>query len=484
MKAIRRTAVVLLVIAALVLPTLSVSAQGGTWNTGVNVQNLGSGDAHVRFKFYAPTGGDPVYIYPPITSDPLLIPKDGVINVYVPGLADLPTGRYSAVVESDQPVAAVANNQDIADQMGDSYLGSDPGANQLIAPLWFRNYRNNTTKFYIQNASATAQNITIALSKAGQGTAAVTKTYENVPAYSAQEVDLAGDTAFNALEGFYGAATVQGASGDIAMVVTTNKMVSGAVSNYHTEYRGIRTTQASKNLVAPLVFCNYRGWATGINVANTEAVTATIVVTYTASSGYVPNPGMVRVGSITLGPYGAASIYLPDGPMSGLPGNPLPAGFYGGAELLSNTNILAVVNDTYNSASGSYGSAYEAFSKTSATSQIAGPLVYRDYAGSETGINVQNVGNQPTTVTLVLTKAAESSPVDNNNNPVTGPWTLTQDVAAGAQVVFYLPSELAGVHKLYGAVALQSSGGVPIVALMNTTRYGAGISSNYIGINH
>jgi len=471
---------VLLIIAALLLPALGVSAQGGTWSTGVNVQNLGTGDAHVRIKFYNPAG-TLVYTYPPDAQPAITIAVGGVATIYVPSITDLANGRYSGVVESDQPIAAVANNQDQADQIGDSYLGSDPGATQVVAPLWYRNRGGYSTKFYMQNASATAQSITIYLSKAGESVPAVTKAYTVQP-YAAQEVDLAADSSFAALEGFYGGALVVGASGDVALVVTTNRIQGSSAANLNTEYRGIRTSLASKNLIAPLVYCNLNGWATGIMVANTESVAATVVVTYTASSLDTAHAGMVKVGSVSLLPLESKSIYLPDPILSGLPSDPLPAGFYGAAELQSNTNILAIVNNVNPSPTRSVGSAYEAFTKSTATSKVAAPLVYKGLNGNDSGVQVQNVGNTATDITMVLTKSDLSTPTGGN-----GPWTFTRtNVPAGGVATFYLPGEaqLAGVNALYGAVAISSSGGVPIVAVVNSTRYSAGISSNYTGINY
>jgi hypothetical protein len=483
MRAISKTVIVFLIIAALLLPALAVNAQGGTWSTGVNVQNLGTGEAHIRIKFYNPAG-TLVYTHPPETEAAIAIAVGGVATIYVPSITGLDNGRYSAVVESDQPIAAVANNTDTIDQMGDSYLGSDPGATQVVAPLWYRNYRGYSTKFYAQNASATTQNITIALSKAGESLPAASKVYSVLP-YAAQEIDLAADASFAALEGFYGSAAVVGASGDVALVVTTNRMQGTAATNFNTEYRGIRTSLAAKSLTAPLVYQTYNSWATGIMVVNTEAVAATVVVTYTASALYAANPTLVMVGSVALGPYASTSVYLPNSTMNG--GVDLPVGFFGAAEMSSNTAILAIVNNTKNSGAGSVGSAYEAFAKSAATSKVAGPLVYRNHSGNDSGIQVQNLGSAATNITMVFTKSDLSSPVDSGGNPVTGPWTLTaNNVPAGGVATFYLPgdAQLAGIRGLFGAVAIESSGGAPIVAVVNTTRYSAGISSNYVGINH
>jgi len=473
MRTTGRSVIVLLIIAALLVPAMAVNAQGGTWSTGVNVQNLGTDVAHVSVKFYNPAG-TLVYTY----SVPAPIPVNGVATIYVPGIAGLDSGRYSGVVESDQPIAAVANNVDNGDLMGDSYLGSDPGAAQVVAPLWYRNFNNYLTKFYAQNASATAQSITIYLSRAGESAPAVTKSYTVQP-YASQEIDLA-TSDFAALQGAYGSALVVGASGDVALVVTTNRMKGTADSNFNTEYRGIRTTLASKNLVAPLVYKNKSGWVTGIMVVNTETVAATVVVTYTASSEDTAHYPMVKVGTVSLGPLASTALYLPDPAASGLPTDPLPDGFFGAAELSSNTAILAIVNNT--KSAPNVASAYEAFTKASATSKVAGPLVYKGFNGNDSGIQVQNVGNQPTDITMVLTKSSESSPSGGN-----GPWTFTRSsVPAGSVVTFYLPGEsaLAGVSALFGAVAISSSGGVPIVAVVNTTHYSAGMSMNYDGINN
>jgi len=148
---------------------------------------------------------------------------------------------------------------------------------------------------------------------------------------------------------------------------------------------------------------------------------------------------------------------------------------------------LGIVNNVKYASAGSVGVSYEAFAKASGTSAIAAPLVFRNSSGYESGIQVQNVGAVATNITMRVTATEGSAPKDASNNPVTGPWETTiANVAPGGVATFYLPTDanLSGIHDLFGAASFTSTGGVPIVAVVNTTRYQAGMAMNYIGINH
>lgn len=486
MKVSKITLVFALALTVLLAAGWAVSAQGGiggTWNSGFQIQNIGEAEASVTIEYYDPDG-NLVYTDLRYTGSGS-IPVGGNVNVYPPGDytdTELAPGKYSVVLTSSQPIAAVANSVNIGSQIGDSYLGSESGVQTAYAPLIYRNHSSYTSIIFAQNAHSTAQTITVNLYKVGESTPAATKDYTGVAAYATQEINL-GSSDFAAFGDTYGSATISGVDGDIAVVVAANKQPSmEVVQILHTEYRGLSSSVAGKSFFAPLVFKNHSGWQTGIMVQNTESAATTVAITYTASPDSSAYP-LVRTGSINIGANASGVFYLPDAAQDGLSGNALPDGFFGGAELSSAaSNILAIVNNVKYTASYYVGSSYEAFNPSSATDSIAAPLIFRNHAQYETGIQVQNVGSGSTDITVTITKSPSSSPVGGD-----GPWTLeATGVGSGEVATFYLPgtTELQGISGLYGGAVIASTNSVPIVAVVNSTRYAAGLSTNYVGINY
>jgi hypothetical protein len=103
-----RKLVVGLVAALMVLGLLNVNAFAqGTLReyTGYQVMNLATCSgcvAHVRVDYYGPNGGNPVR-----SRNLEDIPPGGSVNVQQKLETDLPDGVYSAVLSSDQPIAAI-----------------------------------------------------------------------------------------------------------------------------------------------------------------------------------------------------------------------------------------------------------------------------------------------------------------------------------------------------------------------------------------
>ena len=456
----------------LVMPSVAFlqGGPGGTWNTGVNVQNLGTEQAQAYLEFFDSSGNL-------VFTDTVTIEAGGNVNVYLPALdGGLPPGRYSMQISSSQPVAAVANNVNLDYKLGDSYLGSEGGESAAYLPLIFRNYHSYDSTIYAQNATASSQVITVALYPVGSSTAAETIT-STVPAYTTQDFYL-GDASFSSFGDTYGSAVVSGASGDIAVMVEYVKDTgAGASDIINGEYRGIAPSLAGRTLYSPLVFKYHNFWESGVNIQNTGSVTTTVTATYTASPNS-PHYPLTVTDTRTIGPNSMDNFWLP-GDAS------LPDGFYGGAVLSSdNADILAIVNNVnYERGEGDVGSCYEAFNPAAATASIAAPLVFRDHADVDTGINVQNVGGASTDISVTITKSPNSNPTGTGSPGPWGPYTAT-GVAPGEVAVFYLPTLMPDVSGLFGSVVITSTGGVDIAAVINSTRYAAGMSYNYVGINY
>ena len=108
-------------------------------------------------------------------------------------------GQYSVVVSSEQLVAAVASLNSYSSGNpefggGDIYLGTANPANSLTFPLAYRNH--TARKWYstlnVQNATDTAQDVTLKLYNSGSSSVAKEKTV-NVPGNATYAFNLEGD---------------------------------------------------------------------------------------------------------------------------------------------------------------------------------------------------------------------------------------------------------------------------------------------------
>ncbi|MGM0687471.1 MAG: hypothetical protein ACQET3_10910 [Promethearchaeati archaeon] len=466
---------VISLIVALVLLASPLIAKADGAITGINVQNLSDVDeATVTVEYYDEEG---VLIH---RDEGNAIPAETAINIYPPTDytdEEFPAGRYSAVLLSDQPVAAVANSVALPTAWGDSYIGME-GDSSMYAPLIYRHYRDYNSILYMQNATEEAQDIEVSLYRVGESSPAVTETYR-VPAYASEEVTLA-DSAFDAFGSGFGSAVISGSEGAVACTVLTEMSDGTTETTLNTQYRGFSDAMIGRDFDTPLIFKGHNLWNTGIMVQNTEDVTTTVSVTYAAS---VDNPHypLTRTGTIEIAPNSSEVLYLPDESLDGLVDDPLPDGFWGTAELSSSDSDIAVIVNNVKYDENYVGSSYEGYLSTAATSKVAAPLVYRAHADTNTGISVQNTGTEPTDISLTITANQEASPSEP------GPWSFTkEDVAPGEGATFYLPwpEYLGDVEGLYGSAKLTATNDVPIIAHINSPRYAAGISANYRAFNY
>lgn len=118
-------------------------------------------------------------------------------------------------------------------------------------------------------------------------------------------------------------------------------------------------------------------------------------------------------------------------------------------------------------------------STTSGTKLLA-PLVYNDFQKASfplglawrTGIQVQNVGSSSTDVRVTI-----------NGTNVSGSWSVVKSIAPNSSETFYLPSESAIPTDMYGSAVIESGVNAtpaePIVAIINTTKYGTDVGMAY-----
>lgn len=456
-------AITIAMIFAICIPS---GAQGGTWQTGLNFQNLafGVGEyAALQVDFYDDAG----LVVATLSRDN--IAPGGGTTIYVPGESTVPYGQFSGVVSSDRPMAAVVNNVNRDIKVGDSYLGTrdvDLGT-KLYAPLIYRNHVGYNTTLYIQNAHSATQSVAVSLTPNG-GAPLPAVLYE-VPAYASVEVQLS-SSAFDSFGSTgYGSATIEGADGPVAVVVSYYRdNAAGTADNIVGQYRGLAIESADTEMYAPLVFKDHSYWNTGISVVNVTSSPATVTVLLSASE-QSSHAGTTVTLTQELGPNGAANFYLPAYPQIPSPG------FYGGAKITSTQDILVIANNAkYPPGADSVGSCYAPVTVTEATDAVAGPLVYRNWGDADTGINVQNVGTVTTDIHVKFTLS--NLPGELREFDVF-------DIPAGGAATFYLPALLPADPAVYGSATVTSSNGSPLAVVFNAPAYARGLSANYVGIN-
>lgn len=273
----------------------TIGPSNTSYTTGIWIANRATSAATVVVDFYSSNGGSPIASY----SLPSTIPIGGVSYVYVgTNPSGLAAGTYSAVVSSDQDIAALANTWGSKTVpagtavVRDSYLSfqdSDVSMN-LYAPVFESSYYGNNTSVSIQNTTSTPGNITLIMRAAGganPGTIAGSFPYA-IGAYgfvtaTASSLGLPGGSS-NGLYSIQVTSTV-----NIAGIVSTysdaadNGLNFGgrlsvdkpALYQYPMKSNGGQTIYAAKN------FKGYYNFISSLSIQNIGLISTTVYLTYT-----------------------------------------------------------------------------------------------------------------------------------------------------------------------------------------------------------
>jgi len=430
------------------------------WDTGCQVQNFGSEQANVVMEYYDERGITPVF------TDSAIVDVERSKAFDQPDISDtdLPDGRYSVIVECDQPVGAVANETNYTLGIAGSYNGLCSGATRVSLPLVFRGHSDWYSTFAVQNTETVTASVTIRFYSTGSATPALEKT-DTIPPRVAHYYETSDPEYAPLGDSWYGSVIV---TSDKGVVVVVNQIKLTDDAHLMLALPGL--TYGATELVAPLVFKNYSpndasGWTTGIQVQNWVSTTATVSMTFDRTNG----PGSWTITK-TVAANSFATFYMPDYP-------DIPDGSYGSAVIACTTGqpIAAVVSHTKYATDMAMG--YNAFSAGSSTTKIGLPLWFKNYQGTAgwvSGISVRNLGDTPTDIKVTLTQ-------ENG----TGSWIKwAYNVAPNSSAVFYLPNYADIPNGAYGSAVVDSPDGQPIIAIVNHTKYGADAAMSYGGINY
>jgi hypothetical protein len=376
------TVIVLLIVVGVVVAQSGLPGSG--WKSGQTIQNVGSADAQIVLTAYDMTGnpftcGTKSAI--PGASANFLTDVDCQVNAGFLG---------SAVVSADQPIAAVVNvNNKGTGLASGQYQGTDGAdvATTISFPLAKNDHNGRTTTFYVQNASNSTNNIDATFSINGVN---YTKSYTGVPANAMVIVSPTDTTpTMPSGPGNFGSLTVVG-----------TQPLAGSSLEHQTSAPVGENLQASKAFIgtdgATKVFCplyrnshTSKNQITGAQVQNVSAGPVDINFTFNVVGGGSYGP----YTETNVAPGESANFYAPT-----LGGGAIPTGTYGSAVIESTGSVVAVVNDKGTSDGNERVTTYACFGTGGTLVNV--PQAKEHFGGNTTGIQVQNVGNADTYVTL------------------------------------------------------------------------------------
>lgn len=422
------------------LLALSVSVAGATpasYNTGFQVANLSGSVANVSMEFYGAAGTVVATVTDTIAANGsnTYFPLDN------PGSVNLPAGfAGSAVISSDQPVAAIVNVIGDNFTAGASAASFSGGATTVSLPLIAKGQVGiYDTWFHVQNTGTATANVTVAYA----GTAC-TET-ANIAPGAAAKFDQASNTCLP--NDHVGAATITSNEPVVATLLETTRDNSGLFA-----YNGF--TSSSAEVSVPLVQFNNVGFHSGIQIQNVGAASTEVTVTYAPAGGLgtaCTETGTVAAGS--SGTFGLFAFSLNGG--TNTDNCTFGQRFVGAATVTSSPSqpLVAIINQTNFS---NFASAYGGFNPASATDSLAMPLLMDRNFGYYTGFNLLNAGDATTTVTCTYSTATNGGTIAN------GSYTL-----AAGEAVNQLQLNQASQATYVGGGTCTSSNGEPIIAVVN-----------------
>lgn len=385
-----------------------------TFSTGIQVQNLSSTAANISIAFYPLNNGTAA-----ATFDATVPANNSVTYATLPSAVQAGFDG-SAVISSDQRIAAVANivSPDLNTLVGSStaagpggatYAGVTAGATTVRAPLLFKNANNFSTFVAVQNVGSTATNVTLTYQNG------LTQVANNVAPGASVRFDQ--KTFAELPNEFVGAGTVTSSASDIAAVVT--QVGPTTILSYN----GFATATATAP-VFPLVNANNSGFITGIAIQNAGTTATDVTVSYSPSRNAAgASQGAACTETLTIAP-GASANFAVNSFRTTVAGETCANGalFVGAGRVTANTGnqpLVAIVNQL--NTTTNKGGAYAAFDAGVSSDTVVYPLMQDRVSGFFTGIGVYNAGTIDTNVECTYTGTAGTTPVTGVKQSTTAP---------------------------------------------------------------
>jgi hypothetical protein len=426
------------------------------------------------------------------------------------GTVPLGTGKFSAVISADQPIAAVANQQLDEEGVGDSqppfssYSGASEGATSVMVPSIMYNWFNYYTEIVIQNvgtAQATDIDIQYFPTTYGAGCvagsessdmdnslaqyASVTKSQVNLTALGA--TGLTGDCeAFNGR--FLGSALI---TADQPIVAVVNEHVQGKLFTYNGFSGG------ASEVLLPAYMRNYYGYYAAMVIANPGDTDATVDATFSNGDLGVAPTGQETVNAQYTVPAGESiTVYEGEtGTGTALDNAGYSWGtdysFFGTVLLESDQPIVAIVNQEAVTASGAQAGTYNGAAVAEGSQKISVPLIQSDFFGYYTSLTIMTVDGTQADLNITYTSdevfsanpgQSKTYNVSTNANGFInryeGPGSVNADLLDDD---FWLGTNLMGSewHGFIGSAVIEVTSGSNIVAFVNSEKSVDGMDSMY-----
>ncbi|HZT05657.1 MAG TPA: S8 family peptidase [Chloroflexota bacterium] len=400
------------------------------WSTSFTVQNTSGKSVNLTIELFDMDGKL-------VLSFPSSIGANGSATYQPAQLAGLPSGfNGSAAIYADGPIDGLVN-QDQAGRDRLTYEGVSGGARGVWVPYLARSSDGWSTGLRVQNIGGVPTRVHVVYTST-DSSAPTADAMVSIPAFGSATLFQPAEDRLP--DGWVGAAYVDSLDDQLLAVVVNAVSASGANASY--------SVFGSPGPVAyaPLIFRNGASWVTDVRVQNASSVPTTLAVSYNSAA----SPGERWVAQRPLDSNAAAPISEPTDAQ--LPSPFAGSGTFraiGGGQL---QGVAATVNPT-----GDEGMAYQLPVDGSQT--IALPLLYRGFAGWNSGVRIQNIGSRPTTVDLSL--------YQQDGTLVAA---LQEELDAGAARTFFLPDIDAVPPFFVGSAIATSSDSVPIVGIVNSVK--------------
>ena len=279
------SAVIGLLLIALLLPTGSASAQTATttgYDTAVAYQNIGTSRATLSFAYYPLRSAAPAEFVRTLNANAARSINVGTVSFT--GGTPTRSARGSIVIAATQPLAAVTVQTPQLTTLRNKALSlgflPSQATNAAYVPTFLRNRFARTSTLAIQNADTVPVDVTVSFyARNGGGTAQLTRSYSGLPPGASHQFTASN---LRALGVFDGSAVVTATGKIVASVLETATNSAPALSSYE----GL--PQGSTTLYAPTVLCRVGGRTSTLalqNTAGSEGATANL--TFTFSTGLV-----------------------------------------------------------------------------------------------------------------------------------------------------------------------------------------------------
>ncbi len=408
------TILTILLLAVGLLAATAVSAQT-EYDSTINIRNMEDDPATVVIQFFDIEGN-----HDEAADVTMEIPAQSMAYYFVLQNDKLPEDfQGSAVVASDKELVIVHNLRINVGEQGASTNGFAEGTPVVQIPLLMRNNGGYTTWFSVQNADATDAIVEVeffAGSTAGNDWQWVNPDYDPTSGLTENQVKLAPGQAYYFDQAvmpelgtrFIGSAIVTSVNGQ-SLVASVVEMGPNGLFAYDgfgspaVVYAGA-SVAGSTNILAPLFQYHNSGYQSSIQVQNVGNTATTVTISYVPGSdgNACTETHEVAPGASEI--FGLYAFYAPqtysncwEQNSSGGVGTRFIGSAYVSANS-ANQPLLGVVNqmNSINKKSG----AYSAFDPESATQCVAAPLLHDRNSGYWSSLNIMNVGDTATTVTV------------------------------------------------------------------------------------